>query len=339
MQRIRVGVAGLGFGAAVHVPGLQSLPGVEVVAVAGRRLEAAKAVAARAKVSTAVASWERLLDLDLDAVSLALPPLENERACRAALGRGIPVLSEKPLAGSAAAARELRDLAAVTHAVVDFEFAELDAFRCLEQMLAAKQFGEPRHLQITWLVQSYAQRTREWSWKTDRAQAGGVTSLLGSHLFYLLERYFGGILKLRSRASCLATSRFAPRGSDPAEDLVDLWVDWPSGMTASVTYSNSAQFGPGHRWDCVCESGTITLHNPTSDYMAGFQLSTTSAAGLTVHYQDAGAPAPDSRIAPFRAVAGRFVDAVRGGGVADPGFGAGARVQELMEAVWRGDNA
>jgi predicted dehydrogenase len=327
-------VAGLKFGAAVHLPALLSLPDVEVTVIAGRRVDAARIVAERFGVATVADSWESLLENDLDAVTFALPPLENERACEVALGKGIAVLSEKPLAGSAEAARRLQSLAGDVPNAIDFQFAELEAFQKLYALLSSKQLGETRHVQITWLTESYAQRNRVWSWKTDRQRAGGVTAVFGSHLFYLLEWLLGEIKELRSRASCSATALFAPDGCEPADDTVDLWATHASGVTSSATYGNAAPSGPGHRWECICERGTITLENKTADYMAGFELIVKTETGRQIDRWESITPGEDGRLAPFRALALRFSEAVRARARMHPDFSAGVRVQELMAKVY-----
>lgn len=333
MSQLRFGVAGLKFGAAVHLPALLSLPDVKVTTIAGRRVDEARKVAARFDIRNVAESWESLLENDLDAVTFALPPLENERACEAALRKGIAVLSEKPLAGSVEAARRLRSLAEGITNAMDFQFAELEAFQRLYGLLASKQLGETRHVQITWLTESYAQKHKIWSWKTDRQRAGGVTTLLGSHLFYLLEWLLGEIQELQCRTSHAATALFAPEGSEPADDTVDLWATHASGITSSATYGNAAPSGPGHRWECICDRGMITLENKTTDYMAGFELTVKTDAGAQTDRWDSPTPGEDGRLAPFRSLALRFAQAVRTGVPMQPDFAAGARVQELMAQV------
>lgn len=333
MRPLRFGVAGLGFGSAVHLPTLMAMPDVRVAVIAGRRPEAASAVAARFGIAEVAGSWESLLDHDLDAVTFALPPDENERACEAALRKGVAVLSEKPLAASAKGAERLKSMAGGITTAVDFQFAELEAFRRFASVINSRELGAVRRVQVTWLVESYAQRSRGWSWKTDKQRGGGVTALLGSHLFYLAEWLFGEIRELASRTSCEATAAFAPDGGEPADDTVDLWGVHASGTMLSATYGNAAPAGPGHRWECLCDEGTITLHNPTSDYMAGFELTVRTRTGSRVEFRDAPAPNVDGRLAPFARLASRFVAAVRDGGVMQPDFAAAARVQDLMEQV------
>src|SRR4051812_17754760 len=94
----RVGVAGLGFGAAIHVPGFRRLPDVEVAGICGRDLARTTKIAESLGVANAFTSIEQLLDSGIDAVSLALPPAHNTRGAALAIERGIPVLCEKPLA-------------------------------------------------------------------------------------------------------------------------------------------------------------------------------------------------------------------------------------------------
>ena len=330
---MRFGVAGLGFGSAVHLPTLLAMPDVHVAVIAGRRPDAAKAVAARFGIAEVAKSWEALLDHELDAVTFALPPGENEHACAAALQKRIAVLSEKPVATSAEMAARLKSMASGVTNGVDFQFAELEVFQRFASLVRSHELGAVRRVHVTWLVESRAQRNHIWSWKTDRQRGGGVTALLGSHLFYLAEWLFGEIRELTSRTSSAATSAFTPDGGEPADDTVDLWASHASGTMLSATYGNAAPAGPGHRWECVCDGGTITLHNPTSDYMAGFEMTIRTPASARVEFRDAPAANVDGRLAPFARLASRFVAAVKSTGAMQPDFAAAARVQELMEQV------
>jgi predicted dehydrogenase len=93
---LRIGIAGLGFGLDVHLPGFRSLPGIEVIGLLGRDPVRAVEVASRTglPVSTDLQIW---LEAPFDAVSLALPPIELEYAAGIAIDRGLPILAEKPL--------------------------------------------------------------------------------------------------------------------------------------------------------------------------------------------------------------------------------------------------
>jgi predicted dehydrogenase len=332
---LRVGVAGLGFGASVHVPGLRAIPGTEVVAIAGRDLEKASKVAASLAIPKAFDSVDALLEERLDAVTFALPPKENERACRLALSKRLPVLSEKPLACSVEAALELSRMAEGIPTAVDFQFSELECFQRLKERISGRALGKVSHVHITWMVESYAHKHRKWSWKTDALQCGGVTTLLGSHLLFLLEWIFGPIEAIDARVSRESTRGFAPVGEMPADDLVDLWARHTSGVPVTATYSNACPGGIGHRWEVVCEDGVFVLFNGGSDYMKGFRLVMRTKTNKQVLVADDGQSENDGRIEPFTALARRFFAESRLTTNSFVDFSAAAKVQRLMDMVLR----
>ena len=55
---LRIGVAGVGFGATVHIPAFQS-EGLDVVAICSRRKERAEEAAARFAVSGVFTGWSQ----------------------------------------------------------------------------------------------------------------------------------------------------------------------------------------------------------------------------------------------------------------------------------------
>jgi predicted dehydrogenase len=81
------------------------------------------------------------------------------------------------------------------------------------------------------------------------------------------------------------------------------------------------------------------LHNREADYMRGFELfhAKRGAAALApIAVEDpADAGQPDGRIAPVSRLATRFLDAIEGKGNGEPGFAAGYRVQQLIDAAQR----
>ena len=116
MNRLRVGVVGVGHLGQHHARILASLPDVELVAVADSRPEQAQAVADRYG-TRAVADYRELLD-QVDAVSVAVPTVLHREVAGAFLARGIPTLVEKPLASSLAEAEQLVSLSHATGALL-----------------------------------------------------------------------------------------------------------------------------------------------------------------------------------------------------------------------------
>jgi predicted dehydrogenase len=109
VNRLRVGVVGVGHLGQHHARVLAAMPEVELVAVADSRREQAEAVAQRC--GCAVAVDYRELFGKVDAVSIAVPTVLHREVAGAFLSRGIPSMVEKPLAGSLTEAEALVSLA------------------------------------------------------------------------------------------------------------------------------------------------------------------------------------------------------------------------------------
>jgi predicted dehydrogenase len=332
-QPLRIGIAGTGFGAAVHLPALQSLPGVTVAAIAGTRADRTAAIARESGVPLACRGIEELLDQDLDAVTLALPAALAETAASLALDRGLAILAEKPLAASAEGAEMLASRAAGRTAAVDFEFAELPGFRALRALVGSGELGRIERIEIAWMTQSQAHRHRMWSWKTDRARKGGVATLLGTHALFLLEWLVGPVVITEAQEDNAATQLFAPSDGVGAADSVVWRGRTEAGAAVGVELCNSGRGSPLHRWEIVGDAGRAVLASSTSDTVSGFQLSV-APVGKPARALPCDPVGPgDSRLPPFRALAERFVSAVRAGTACQPDFAAGARVQRLIADI------
>ncbi|MBV9523021.1 MAG: Gfo/Idh/MocA family oxidoreductase [Alphaproteobacteria bacterium] len=334
---LRLGIAGLGFGAAVHLPVFCALPGVAVVALAARRAERARAVADRFAIPAACGGIEALLDRELDAVSLALPPAATERAAFLALERGIAVLAEKPLATTAAGARRLAERARGRTAGVVFQFGDAPAFAGLGAAIREGRAGAVRGATIVWLHEAHGHRHRRWSWKLDAAAQGGVMAMLGSHALFLIETMLGPIKDLQATLDRRATALLAPPGAAPAEDFVCLTATLASGAPLSLVLGNAAPGLSCHRWMVMCENGSLLLENSGDATASGFVLWLREPGAeprLLVREEGDGVTEGDDRQAIFRRLAQRFAAAARAGAPCAPDFAAGARVQHLIEAVF-----
>lgn len=328
---LRVGIAGLGFGASVHAPVLLGFPDVEIVGLAGRSAEKAQAAADKLGIARGCGSIDELLDLRLDAIALALPPDQVAAAVDAALARKVAVLCEKPLGTDAASSAALAHRASGVTSAMDFIFAELDVFLQLKQLIDGGALGRVRHANVLWLTESWAHRSRGWSWKTDADLYGGALSLFGSHLFYLAEWLFGPAESVHAHLAQSFAASFAPTGARAAEDLVDCRFRHASGASLNCTFGNANPGITMHRWTVVLDGGTIVLENKSADY-AAFSLHIQRPGTAQEHFAVA-APEGDGRLPPFRRLARRFIDAVRDSKPMQPDLTAGARVQRLDAAV------
>jgi predicted dehydrogenase len=328
---VRIGIAGLGFGASVQIPAFRSIPGVEIAALLASRPERAAELAAITG-ATPCRSLAELLDQDLDAISLALPPKANEAALAVVLAQGVAVLSEKPLGADLAAVRRLGSQTAGRIIGVDFELAELDCFAALRAIIADDRFGRPSSAAIVWHARSRAFAERRWCWKTDAESGGGVLSLFGSHLFFLIEHVLGRITTLEARLAGHAD--FAPVGSAAAPDFVRLKLALAKGASVSAEISIAAA-APDFRWEVEFRQHRVVIDNPTPTNFGGCRLSIFHHGPHPLSSMAESERAEDGLFVPFRRLAARFIDAVRADGSMAPGFAEGLRVQELIAAAER----
>ena len=108
-RKLRFGVIGAGgFAEICHVPGLQTHPRAEVVALCGRRAEHARAMAERLGVPDVHTDYRELCARDdLDGVTITTPNAVHAEQALAAFARGKHVFCEKPLGATVAEVEEM----------------------------------------------------------------------------------------------------------------------------------------------------------------------------------------------------------------------------------------
>jgi UDP-N-acetylglucosamine 3-dehydrogenase len=122
---LRVGVVGVGVMGSNHARVFAGLPGVELVAVADPDRKQAEFVA-RTLGCADVPDVNRLLDLKLDAVTIAAPTHLHHEIALFCMARGVHVLVEKPIASSVEEGREI--IAAARHAGLTLMVGHVERF-------------------------------------------------------------------------------------------------------------------------------------------------------------------------------------------------------------------
>jgi levoglucosan dehydrogenase len=198
VNKLRVGVIGAGaFAEACHVPGLQSHPQVQVVALCGRRYAHARAMADRLNVPDVHTDFHELCARsDLDAVTIATPNVEHARQACAALESSKHVFCEKPLAMTVPEAREMVRVAEATGKVhqVGFTFRYGYGVRELRHRLRQGDVGKPYYLRIQYDSWDGIKPDGMVGWREKQSLAGGGMLFdVGSHLFDIARYILGPI--------------------------------------------------------------------------------------------------------------------------------------------------
>ncbi len=251
---LRAAIVGTGGISRIHGRRIQDL-GSQVVAVCGRRLSSADALAADLGVqatnedgswTAGIRSYDdlgRMLDETRpDVLHVCSPHGFHAQHAMEAIKRGINVICEKPLATTPEDARMLLDAskAAGVHAAVCLVQRSYPMAAQLRSLLGAGEVGRIQAIRGTFL--SWDANHDNWGWGFDPAMAGTsyATADLGVHWLDLVEHVTGSrIREVEARFSTIRPVRLKD-GAEVAvesEDYVRLFFELADGTPGSAVFS------------------------------------------------------------------------------------------------------
>ena len=240
---LRLGLAGAGRWGRNYIRTLAQLDGARLAGVASRNRDTAALVPAGCRV---VADWRELLDRSaLDGLIIATPPATHAEIARAALGKGIAVLIEKPLALSAGEARGVLDAARKSGAQAWVEHTHLfsPAFRALKGLVA--RHGGAREIRAE--AGNFGPYRRDvpvlWDW--------------GPHDVAMCLDLLG---ERPASAAGTVERRDAGEGT---QETVSIALSFPSGIPASISLSNARE--KTRRFTVRCAGATLVYDDLKAD--------------------------------------------------------------------------
>jgi predicted dehydrogenase len=198
MNKVRLGVIGTGaFAATCHVPGLQSHPQAQVIALCGRDYGRTRSMANRLGVSEVSTDYEELCArTDLDAITIASPNVFHAAQAQAALVAGKHVFCEKPLGMNVRQAANMLQVAVLSGMLhqVAFTYRYLYGIQELKRRLFKGDIGEPYYVRLHYESWDGVRPDAEVGFreKLDLA-GGGILYDVGSHLLDLVRFVLGRI--------------------------------------------------------------------------------------------------------------------------------------------------
>ena len=274
MKRIGMGIVGAGFVGPHHLDAVRRLGFVDVVAIAGSSEASAKKKADQLYVPRAYGSFEALLnDPDVQVVHNATPNYLHFPVNMAAIAKGKHVVSDKPLAMTAAEAKQLVDAAnkaGIVHAVT-FNYRGNPLVQQARHMIASGAIGKPTFVHGQYL-QDWLLHDTDYSWRLEPDKGGASSALgdIGSHWCDLAQHISGlRITDVLADITTVIPTRKRPRGSREAfaaaganedlepvaikvEDLASVLVRFENGAKGSFSVG---QVCAGHKndlWVEVC---------------------------------------------------------------------------------------
>lgn len=272
MKRIGMGLVGVGFIGPHHLEAVRRLGYVDVVAIAGSNEATARAKADALGVPKAYGSYEALLaDPDVQVVHNTTPNYLHHPVNLAAIAAGKHVISDKPLAMTAAQSKELLDAATargIIHAVT-FNYRGNPLVQQARTMVAKGEIGAPRFIHGSYL-QDWLLYDTDYSWRLEPDKGGASSAMgdIGSHWCDLAQHVTG--LRITEVLADLTTvipvrkkpigsrNAFAKADADEAVEAVNIEVE--DLCSVLVRFENGAkgtfsvgQVCAGHKNDLVLE--------------------------------------------------------------------------------------
>jgi scyllo-inositol 2-dehydrogenase (NADP+) len=242
---LRVALVGYGLaGSVFHAPLIAATEGLvldTIVTSNPERQEQARAAFADVRLAASPDElWERAGELDL--VVIASPNKTHVPIATAALTAGLPVVVDKPVAGTAAEARELAALAKERGLLLSvFQNRRWDNdFLTLQKLIADGELGD---------VQRFESRFERWrpqlkgGWREsgDPQEIGGLLYDLGSHLVDQALTLFGPVVRVYAEAD-------VRRPGAETDDDTFIALTHASGVRSHLYASaTTAQLGPRFR--------------------------------------------------------------------------------------------
>ena len=226
MGEIGVGIIGTGFMGECHALAFSAVTPLfqpplrpRLAVVADVNAAAAERARDRFGFARSTPDWRDLVaDPAVQLVSITAPNILHKEMALAAIAAGKHVYCEKPLALTAADAREMALAAeeAGVRTMVGYNYLCSPAIRHIGRLLDAGELGRLTYLRCAFEEDYMADPAVPFSWRCDRSRAGsGALGDMGSHALSL-ARYLGGRIAevLGDTAMVVPERAVAPPGAD-----------------------------------------------------------------------------------------------------------------------------
>lgn len=244
---VGVGMLGYAFMGKAHTNAFKSIPYMmypppavpELVAICGRDEDAVSEAARRYGYAGYYTDWrEMLADDRLQLFDNGGPNNVHAEPSIVAAEAGKHVLCEKPLARTAAEAKEMLDAvnkAGVKH-MVGFNYRFVPAIRQAKALIAGGALGQIYHFRAVylqeWIMPHYGEAK---IWRLDKSVAGsGALGDLGAHIIDLGHYLVGDVKSVSAMTKTFIKERPLPDGSGTGE------VDVDDAFVAAVEFENGA---------------------------------------------------------------------------------------------------
>jgi len=334
MKKLQVGIIGLGFGITSHLPAFRKNKYCEVVALSCKNSKKGNLLKKKNKIKYFFNNWKRMLnEIELDLISIAVPPFEQTKIIYNCLKKKISIFAEKPLTINALDSKKILYIQEKSKipCAIDFIFPEIPEWIHTKKLLQKKTFGTLRNIDIELNYQSYSNFLKKNSWKNNLNKGGGILHHIVCHIFYYIEWFFEPIESISAYLYKDKNYRFSGYTN------VTILLRFKSGGYATIKASNNSLGMNEHTIKFFNDKGIVILENKTEDWVNGFNLYTFKRKSLLQkkiffkknnikHNQD-------SRLFLVSKIVNRLIEKILFKKDMIPNFKNGHRVQQLIESA------
>jgi myo-inositol 2-dehydrogenase/D-chiro-inositol 1-dehydrogenase len=312
---VRVGILGAGFIGRIHALDLRADPRVRLIGVADVQAPVAQRLAS--EVGTPVYdSLDTLMNAGLDALYVCTPNTLHVDPVVRALGAGVHVFSEKPMATSLAGARQIRDAAARAKGVYQLgfnrRFSNVYGFakRLIEDGRITPYEAQMKHNRG---------ELQQPPWTGDPAVTGGYLYETPVHLFDMARFLFGDVTVMQG---------WARRSVYQEPDGFIVLLRFTGGVIASLTsVAHTSWFFPYERVEVYGAHQTIVTEELERAWFSpGMREQVEALDCFQMPFEQKWGYVAEDRL---------FIDAVLGERAAAVTAEDGYRATELVEACYQ----
>jgi len=360
MKTLRIGLVGSGFMGKAHALAYRSAsavfrlpvqPALELLADV--TADAAAAAARDLGFARSTGDWRALVaDPQVEVISITTPNVLHAPIALAAIAAGKHVHCEKPLAPTAAQAREMADAAqrARVKTQVGFNYLKNPLLALARDIVASGEMGEIVSFRGIHAEDYMADPATPWHFRMDPAGGGGVVADLGSHITAIARFLLGPISEVYGRLETVIKQRPEAAGSTrmrtvESDDIAHALVRFARGCVGTL---EASWLSRGRKmqieFEVVGSKGALAFSqerlNELQLYKAegsasrnGFR---TIVAGPEHPPYGAFCPAPGHQLGfnDLKTIEMRdFLLAIAGEPAAGPDFREGWEVQKVIDAI------
>ncbi len=262
---MKVGILGAGNISDTHARAALGVPGVEIAAVCGTNREKAERMAAKYG-GTAYDDLDRFLShRPMDIVAIGTPSGVHAEQAIAAIGKGLHVLSEKPLDVTTAKVDSVINAAerAGIKVGVFFQDRLKPDIAAMKQIIVSGKLGKPIFIagHVRWYRPPEYYSTSKWrgSWSLD---GGGALMNQAIHTVDVLQWLFGPVARVAGRTGTLLHAI-------KTEDTAGAVLEFENGALGIIEATTSSYPGYARRVEASGSEGTLILD---SDRLAATDL-------------------------------------------------------------------